>query len=133
MTDHGDPAWVTTDEVVAINADQVRQTGETHFVRDEGGLEAAVMRPRHHHHYAEDTDVFVLASTLLLGIAQNHPFEQGNKRTAFLAMALFLEKQGLRLSPAEDGTAFAQQIEDFIVSHAEPHEVGRWLAERVRR
>ena len=65
-------------------------------LRDEGLLESALARPVNLHAYGE-SDPFVLASAYAFGIARNHPFVDGNKRTAFLAAYLFLGANGLKL------------------------------------
>lgn len=82
-------------------------------MRDSGLLESAIAKPLNHWAYGED-DIVVLAVKLLLGIAQNHPFEQGNKRTAFTAAATFLEMNGYELD-APDGEMFGKLIERVII------------------
>ena len=64
-------------------------TGERHFLRDLGLLDSALARPQNAFAYGEE-DIVVLAVRLLAGLAQAHAFEQGNKRTAFVAMTQFL-------------------------------------------
>ncbi len=81
-------------------------------MRDNGLLESAIAKPQNHWNYGED-DVVVLAVKLLLGIAQNHPFEQGNKRTALTAAATFLELNGYELD-VPDGDPFGNFIERVI-------------------
>jgi death-on-curing protein len=84
-----EPRWLSLDTAVEINRRLVAITGEQHFLRDQGLLEGALARPHNAFAYGED-DLVVLAVRLLAGIAQSHPFEQGNKRTAFVAMVQFL-------------------------------------------
>ncbi len=76
-----EPLWLSPDEIEDINRAIVAVTGETFFVRDQGLLESACARPQQHWHYDDQRDVVELAVALLLGVARNHPFEQGNKRT----------------------------------------------------
>lgn len=61
-------------------------------------LAGACERPKNHWHYQDKQDVVVLGTLLLFGLARNHPFLQGNKRTAFLAMIGFLGANGYRFS-----------------------------------
>jgi death-on-curing protein len=96
-----EPNWLPLDRVLAINQDAVAETGETYFVRDQGLLESALAKPQNHWAYGED-DIVVLAVQLLDGIAKNHAFEQGNKRTAFIAAVMFLKANGYKLT-APDG------------------------------
>ena len=98
-----EPKWLLLDAVVEINSDVVAKTGEQHFLRDQGLLDSAVARPQNAFAYGED-DFVVLAVRLLAGIAQAHAFEQGNKRTAFIAMLRFLIENGLDVSFDDDET-----------------------------
>lgn len=114
------PIWTDVDEVTAINADQVSMTGETHFLRDFGALESAVMSPRNHWHY-ESQDLVVAFCNLLFAIAKAHAFEQGNKRTAFYAAAEFLAKNGATLIMPDDDF-WASKIEDVVTGKSLPDE-----------
>ena len=64
-------------------------------------LELAVAKPNIHYHYRNIEDVVSLATTLLFGLARNHPFEQGNRRTGFLSAVVFLELNGYAIDPAD--------------------------------
>ncbi|MGO9686159.1 MAG: type II toxin-antitoxin system death-on-curing family toxin [Beijerinckiaceae bacterium] len=88
-----EPIWLPLENVVALNKRLVGITGEPHFLRDVGLLDSAINRPRNRWHYGE-TDMVLLSASLLFGIARNHPFEQGNKRTAFAASVIFLGANG---------------------------------------
>jgi death-on-curing protein len=71
-------------------------TGERHFLRDPGLLDSAMARPKNAFAYGEE-DIVVLAVRLLAGLAQAHAFEQGNKRTSFVAVTEFLMINGYDL------------------------------------
>ncbi|QIG68336.1 Fic/DOC family toxin protein [Rhizobium phage RHph_Y3_56_1] len=114
------PIWIDADNVVAINAEQVSRTGETHFLRDFGALESALMSPRNHWHY-EGEDLVRAFGTLLFAIAKAHAFEQGNKRTAFLAGAEFLAKNGATLI-VPDNEFWAIKIEEVASGSSLPDE-----------
>ena len=86
--------WLTSQEVVQLNAWVVKQTGEPHGIRSADLLESALGRPPNHHAYENVDDVLWLAVILLFAIAQNHPFSQGNKRTGFHAARAFLRWNG---------------------------------------
>ena len=90
-----EPIWLSAETVIYINKEVVRETGEPFFLRDRGLLESAVANPINRFHYDGVEDVVSLATTLLFAVARNHPFEQGNKRTGFLAAVVFLETDGL--------------------------------------
>lgn len=79
--------------MIEHNRLELAETGEPHFVRDLGLLDSAMARPRNAFAYGEE-DIVVLAVALMAGISRAHAFEQGNKRTAFAAMRLFLRANG---------------------------------------
>jgi death on curing protein len=91
-----EPHWLSPEEVIAIDRDVVTQTGEPFLLHRAALLHSALDRPFNHWHYGSEDDVVTLAAVLLLGIVQNHPFEQGNKRTALVAALIFLELNGYR-------------------------------------
>ena len=93
-------------EVLAMHADQIERYGGSHGVRDPGLLEAALFRPQTGYY----ADLIEEAAALWESMSQNHPFIDGNKRTAFAAMYTFLAINGARL------TADAQQTYDFAAS-----------------
>lgn len=88
------------DFVLAMHAEQLRLHGGAAGVRDEGMLESALNRPLQKAAYGEP-DLCELAAAYLFGIAKNHPFVDGNKRTALASADLFLIFNGLELQ-AED-------------------------------
>ncbi|MBL8363489.1 MAG: type II toxin-antitoxin system death-on-curing family toxin [Rubrivivax sp.] len=93
--------WIDPAVVRAVHEEQLVEHGGAAGVRDEGLLESALARPRHLAQYG-DPDVAALAASYAYGIARNHPFIDGNKRTAFVAAELFLALNGSSLV-ADDG------------------------------
>lgn len=89
-----EPDWVTVDDALLFHDVVLRRYGGLAGVRDIGLLESALGRPRHVYHY-ETQDLFVLAATYADGIANNHPFVDGNKRTALVCTVAFLELNGV--------------------------------------
>jgi death-on-curing protein len=87
--------------IMAVHAAQIVEHGGISGVRDEGLLESALARPEHKDHYGE-SDAAALAAAYAYGIARNHPFLGGNKRTAFVAMELFLMKNGYELTASDE-------------------------------
>lgn len=84
-----EPIWITEKIVLAIHEDQLAQHGGSSGVRDENLLGASLARPKHLFTYGEPT-IFDLAAAYGYGLANNHPFIDGNKRTAFMVMYTFL-------------------------------------------
>jgi death-on-curing protein len=97
------PVWLLKPAILAIHAECLAAHGGSDGLRDEGLLDSALARPAQLHHY-EKADLWRLAAAYAVGIAKNHPFVDGNKRTAFLAAAVFLERNGLILT-ADPGAA----------------------------
>jgi death-on-curing protein len=107
-----EPVWVPVEAVVEHNQLELADTGEHHFVRDIGLLESALARPRNAFAYGED-DLVVLAVTLMDGVSRAHAFEQGNKRTAFGAMKLFLRANGCDTT-FDDTVDWADKMIDLL-------------------
>lgn len=105
-----EPLWLPVEEVIASNAGLVADTGEPHALLKPGELESACARPRNKFEYEDETDAVILATALLYGIAKNHAFVQGNKRTGLEAALLFLRANGWDLDPFVDSEDFGELI-----------------------
>lgn len=92
-----EPVWVDSAVALAIHDRQLAEHGGGQGVRDAGVLEASLDRPRNRWAYGED-DRCSLAAALAFGIARNHPFVDGNKRTAWVAARLFLALNEVAIS-----------------------------------
>ncbi|MEQ1950766.1 type II toxin-antitoxin system death-on-curing family toxin [Mesorhizobium sp. CN2-181] len=89
------------DFILAMHAEQLRLHGGAAGVRDEGMLDSALNRPLLKQAYG-DPDLCELAAAYLFGIAKNHPFVDGNKRTALAAADTFLFFNGLELQAVDE-------------------------------
>lgn len=118
--------YLTTIEVLAIHADQIERYGGSGGVRDPGLLEAALFRPQTGYY----ADLIEEAAALWESLAQNHPFIDGNKRTAFAVTYTFLAINGARISAEADATyTFISELYE-----ARTFEFGRltlWLRANV--
>ena len=103
--------YLTVVELLAIHADQIERYGGADGIRDRGLLEAALYRPQTGHY----ADLIEEAAALWESLAQNHPFIDGNKRTAFAVTYTFLAVNGGRI------TAQALPTHTFIT---DLHEAG---------
>lgn len=81
--------WLDSAVMMAVHQEQLAEHGGADGIRDAGLFESAMARPQHLAHYG-DPDVADLAAAYGYGLARNHPFVDGNKRTAFVAVELFL-------------------------------------------
>jgi death on curing protein len=114
--------YVTVAEALAIHADQIERYGGSAGVRDLGLLEAALFRPQNGYY----PGLIEQAAALWESLSQNHPFVDGNKRTAFAIAYTFLAINGARL------TAGASETESFLLDLYETRtfnfsRLSRWL------
>lgn len=100
MTGPGSFDYLTLADVLAIHEDQVAVYGGATGVRDLGQLEAALFRPQSGYY----DDLIAEAAALWESLSQNHPFVDGNKRTAFASMFTFLAINGVELTANADAT-----------------------------
>jgi death-on-curing protein len=96
-----EPVWVLDDTVLAIHNRQIAEHGGLAGVRDPGALKSALDRPKNKFAYAAP-DIFELAAAYGYGIASNHPFSDGNKRTAYVVSLLFLALNGFKVEASHE-------------------------------
>jgi death on curing protein len=118
--------WLLEETVLAIHQRQISEHGGGEGLRDEGLLASALARPQNVLAYAQPPpDLAVLAAAYAYGIARNHPFVDGNKRTALVAARTFLLLNGVNLEASQDekyltflqlaqGTLTEEQLADWI-------------------
>jgi death-on-curing protein len=92
--------WIDKPLLLLLHDESLAEHGGASGLRDEGLLDSALARPLNLAAYGK-SDVFDLAAAYAVGLAKNHPFVDGNKRTAFLAAGLFLELNGRRLTATQ--------------------------------
>jgi death-on-curing protein len=95
------PRWISAAIATAIHDEAVYEFGGLPGLRDLGLLESALDRPRNLISHEPRRSIFQLAAALCVGIAKNHPFTDGNKRTALLATRAFLYLNGQELEPSQ--------------------------------
>ena len=100
--------WLSRALVMAIHDEQLSQHGGASGIRDEGLLESALARQLNRAAYGEP-DITELAAVYALGIARNHPFIDGNKRTAYVALETFLALNGMTF-PVSDADAVIMSL-----------------------
>ena len=123
--------WLRTDAVLAMHKRQIAEHGGGDGVRDHGLLESALARPQNIAAYEPDADIARLAAGYAFGIAKNHPFVDGNKRTALVASRTFLILNGYQLNatPAEKYLTFLSLAEGTLSEE----ELGEWLRAKIVR
>jgi death-on-curing protein len=93
----GEPKWLDKRALMLLHEESLATFGGARGVRDEGLLESALARPVNKYRYDGIRDLAPLSAAYGFGIARNHPFVDGNKRAALLAIGVFLRINGARL------------------------------------
>jgi death-on-curing protein len=125
------PKWVSTELATAIHDEAIYEFGGVSGLRDSGLLESALERPRNLFAHEPASSIFQLASTLCIGISKNHPFADGNKRTALLVTRVFLYLNGYAFEPKEDEEVLTWvAVADDSISE---NELVAWLKQNSAR
>ena len=107
-----EPLWLTTADVGEIHDDQLRRFGGAPGLKSLPLLESAVAAPRHLLHYGLEQHILRLGTQLAYAIVRNHPFVDGNKRTATVTMLEFLFLNGLTIDLPD--TSSEQPLAEMI-------------------
>ena len=122
--------WISSEAAVAIHEEQLAEWGGGAGTHDEGGLLSALARPQNLLAYG-GPDAAALAAAYAYGVAKNHPFVDGNKRTAWVLARLFLEKNGVVLNYRDTDAVIAML--DLAAGEMSEDEFTVWLRERVQK
>jgi death-on-curing protein len=125
-----EPKWLSRPIALAIHADQLTQHGGLGGLRDADGLDAALERAPNKLHYAPKSSIYELAAAYGFAIGTSHPFNDGNKRTAFMCMYTFLGVNGYRIVSSEpdvvilmigvaDGSIGESDLSDWLRDNCE--------------
>jgi death-on-curing protein len=124
-----EPEWLELEIVLDFHAEQLALFGGADGVRDRGLLESALARPLNKFAYGE-SDLAVLAAAYGFGIARNHPFVDGNKRTALASMIVFLGLNRMDLdAPQEKATAAMLSLAAGEITEA---DLAAWITTYIR-
>lgn len=124
------PTWLRSDIVLAIHDGLIAEHGGVPGLRDRGLLESAIEAPKNVFGYG-GADIHVLAARYAVGISRNHPFVDGNKRSAFTCAAVFLLRNGWQVTASQAEVVEVmvgladRRIDDDALSH--------WLRGHTRR
>jgi death on curing protein len=124
-----DRVWIERAVILALHDRLLAAHGGLAGIRDEALLDSALARPRHLAAYGEP-DLCALAAAYACGIARNHPFMDGNKRTAFLAAYVFLARNGRRLTAPEDAAAWTMMA--LAAGSLDEDALAQWLRDNTR-
>ncbi|MBV9749841.1 MAG: type II toxin-antitoxin system death-on-curing family toxin [Acetobacteraceae bacterium] len=121
--------WLSERIVLDIHDEQLARHGGAPGVRDPGLLQSALARPLNLASYGEP-DVVDLAASYAIAIARNHPFVDGNKRAAFMALVLFLALNGMELEAPEPEATVAML--DMAAGELTDEEFTLWVREHAQ-
>ena len=124
-----EPIWVDKPEVLVAHSRQLAEHGGSDSIRDETLLESALAKPRNVFAYTDAPNLPMLAASYAFGIAKNHPFVDGNKRTALVVSEGFLRFNGLKIvAPPEEkyltflhlaaGSLSEEDLAAWLTAHA---------------
>jgi death-on-curing protein len=127
-----EPVWIREIEALAFHAQQIAQFGGSDGVRDRGLLDSALARPKNLFAYAEkDLTMADLAAAYAVGISSNHPFVDGNKRTAMQVAFVFLEFNGFPvIASQEEACLTFLSLADGTLSE---EELAQWFERNTTR
>ena len=123
------PRWVDRLVAEAVHVDLIREHGGMPGLRDEHGLESAMARPQQRHTYEPTADLACLAAAYGHGLATSHPFNDGNKRVAFVTMAVFLGLNGYDIEAPEEEVVTVMQA--LAASEVDEERLASWLRSRL--
>ena len=123
------PRWVGRLVVDIIQHDLITTHGGLPGLRDEVALESALARPRQLQSYADAPSIADLAAAYAFGISRAHPFNDGNKRIAFMVATVFAELNGFELI-AEEADAVDVMLR-LAAGHVEETELADWVRTRL--
>ena len=122
--------WLLEETIIAIHHRQIAEHGGGEGLRDEGLLSSALARPQNLLAYGEPApDLAALAAAYAYGIARDHPFVDGNKRTALIAARTFLLLNGVNLEAGQDEKFLTFQ--SLAAGSLTEDELADWIRKRL--
>jgi death-on-curing protein len=123
--------WISKKAVLAMHSAQLAEHGGSNGIRDETLLDSALAKPRNVFAYVDQPDIFRLAASYAFGIARNHAFVDGNKRTALVVSLTFLDRNGWDIEATKedlyftflhlaDGSLPEEELTAWFTKHAVP-------------
>ena len=120
-----EPIWILDEVVESVHSMLLAEHGGGSGIRDKALLASALARAKQKFNYDSDASIFDLTAAYSFGIAKNHPFVDGNKRTAFTIGTLFIEMNGFKLIATEVDATIA--FEDLATDILSEHELSSWF------
>lgn len=125
-----EPTWIREIEAMAFHAQQIGLFGGIDGLRDRGLLDSALSRAKNKFAYAENAITLAdLAAAYAVGISSNHPFLDGNKRTAMQVAFVFLESNGLTVTASQEEACLT--FLRLAAGEIKEAELALWFAEHT--
>lgn len=121
--------WLKAAVLLAVHDEQIAEHGGSPGVRDSGLLDSAIALPLHIDTYGSP-DAASLAAAYAFGIVRNHPFVDGNKRTGFVALELFLALNGFALTASDEDVV--RVILDLAAGSVSEEELAGWVRRHLK-
>lgn len=121
--------WISEAAAAAIHTRLIAEHGGAEGVRDPGLLQSALARPQNILAYGETADLASLAAAYAFGIARNHPFVDGNKRTALVVMRAFLVLNGAHLEASQEEKYLV--FTDLAAGGITEEQLAEWIRDRL--
>ena len=122
--------WVAESVVYAIHDEQIAEHGGLAGLRDQALLLSALARPQQLEAYGDNPDIAALAAAYAVGVARNHPFLDGNKRTAVVVVLALLAQTGLIL--AADDASVEERVLAVADRRASLTDLTAWFRQSIR-
>ena len=127
-----EPIWINLRVMKAFHDRQINEHGGLPGLREEGLLLPALSRPQNAFHYSDTKpDVAELAAAYGFGLAKNHPFNDANKRTALIAMRVFLKLNGYDLVASPEDKY--KSIIRVAASDISEDEIAQWIRKNLKK
>lgn len=123
--------WIEDEVILAIHERQISEHGGLSGLRDRTLLESALAKPKNIAAYDEQKNIYDLAASYAFGISRNHPFLDGNKRTGFVAMELFLSLNGFTLTA--DDTSCVLVMLDVAAGDISEDDLAAWIKDNSEK
>ena len=124
-----EPVWIDERDALALHDRLLALHGGAVGLRDDGLLKSALARPQQHFTYAESPDIVDMAAAYTWGIVRNHPFVDGNKRTALVAARTFLIVNGVDLEATQDEKYLT--FLELAKGNLNEEQLADWIRKRI--
>lgn len=124
-----EPEWMAEETVLTLHREQLDEHGGGDGVRDMGLLQSALARPQNAFHYNQVNSLAKLAACYGFGIAKNHAFIDGNKRTAYVVMRAFLVLNGFDINATKEEKYLT--VYDLAQGELTEEQLSNWLESKL--